>query len=60
LIGGTGRTDFQNGDPRAQYGSLFGRLLKLRDETLVYPRTIYKGNTAQFMHGRQAKRRSKC
>ena len=40
LIGGTGRTDFQNGDPRAQYGSLFGRLLKLRDETLVYPRTI--------------------
>src|SRR6516165_2169284 len=40
LIRGTGRTDFQNGDPRAQYGSLFGRLLKLPDETLVYPRTI--------------------
>src|SRR6478609_2213554 len=34
LIRGTGRTDFQNGDPRAQYESLFGRLLKLPDETL--------------------------
>src|SRR5262249_1910191 len=31
LIRGTGRTDFQNGDPRAQYESLFGRLLKLPD-----------------------------
>ena len=28
LIRGTGRTDFQNGDPRAQYDSLFSRLLK--------------------------------
>ena len=37
LIRGTGRTDFQNGDPGAQYDSLFGRLLKLADETLVYP-----------------------
>src|SRR5271170_6428499 len=34
LIRGTGRTDFQNGDARAQYESLFGRLLKLPDETL--------------------------
>jgi glyoxylase-like metal-dependent hydrolase (beta-lactamase superfamily II)/rhodanese-related sulfurtransferase len=45
LIRGTGRTDFQNGDPRAQYESLFGRLLRLPDETLVYPGHDYKGNT---------------
>ncbi len=45
LIRGTGRTDFQNGDPRMQYESLFGRLLKLPDETLVYPAHDYKGDT---------------
>jgi glyoxylase-like metal-dependent hydrolase (beta-lactamase superfamily II)/rhodanese-related sulfurtransferase len=45
LIRGTGRTDFQNGDPRVQYESLFGRLLKLPDETLVYPAHDYKGDT---------------
>ncbi len=45
LIRGTGRTDFQNGDPRAQYESLFARLLKLPDETLVYPAHDYKGDT---------------
>ncbi len=45
LIRGTGRTDFQNGDPRAQYDSIFGRLLKLPDETLVFPAHDYKGDT---------------
>jgi len=45
LIRGTGRTDFQNGDPRAQYESIFGRLLKLPDSTLVYPAHDYKGDT---------------
>jgi sulfur dioxygenase len=45
LIRGTGRTDFQNGDPRAQYNSIFGKLLKLPDETLVYPAHDYKGDT---------------
>jgi sulfur dioxygenase len=45
LIRGTGRTDFQNGDPRAQYDSIFGRLLKLPDETFVYPAHDYKGDT---------------
>ncbi len=44
-IRGTGRTDFQNGDPRRQYESLFGRLLKLPEETLVYPAHDYKGET---------------
>jgi sulfur dioxygenase len=45
LIRGTGRTDFQNGDPRAQYDSIFGKLLKLPEETLVYPAHDYKGDT---------------
>ena len=34
-IRGTGRTDFQNGDAEAQYHSLFGKLLRLPDRTLV-------------------------
>ena len=45
LIRGTGRTDFQNGDPAAQYDSLFGRLLRLPEETLVYPAHDYNGMT---------------
>ena len=45
LIRGTGRTDFQNGSAQAQYESLFGKLLKLPDETLVYPAHDYKGDT---------------
>lgn len=45
LIRGTGRTDFQNGSARAQYESIFNRLLKLPDETLVYPAHDYKGDT---------------
>lgn len=45
LINGTGRTDFQNGDARAQYDSLFNVLLKLPDETKVYPAHDYRGNT---------------
>jgi sulfur dioxygenase len=45
LIRGTGRTDFQNGNARAQYDSIFGKLLKLPNETLVYPAHDYKGDT---------------
>src|SRR5208282_4225546 len=45
LIRGTGRTDFQNGDARAQYDSLFGKLLRLPDETMVFPAHDYKGDT---------------
>ncbi len=45
LIRGTGRTDFQNGSAQAQYDSIFNRLLKLPDETLVYPAHDYKGDT---------------
>ena len=46
LIRGTGRTDFQNGIARAQYDSLFSKLLKLPDETLVFP-----GPRLQGRHG---------
>jgi glyoxylase-like metal-dependent hydrolase (beta-lactamase superfamily II)/rhodanese-related sulfurtransferase len=45
LIRGTGRTDFQNGCPRAQYHSIFERLLRLPDETMVFPAHDYKGDT---------------
>lgn len=45
LIRGTGRTDFQNGDPAAQYDSIFNKLLKLPDDTLVFPAHDYKGDT---------------
>lgn len=45
LIRGTGRTDFQNGDPAAQYDSLFGQLLNLPEATLVYPAHDYNGMT---------------
>ena len=46
LIRGTGRTDFQNGDPGAQYDSIFERLLTLPDNTLVYPAHDYEGRTS--------------
>src|ERR1700731_2653501 len=45
LIRGTGRTDFQNGDPRAQFASIFNKLLRLPDETMVLPAHDYKGET---------------
>ena len=46
LIRGTGRTDFQNGDPGSQYDSLFKRLLTLPEDTLVYPAHDYEGRTS--------------
>jgi glyoxylase-like metal-dependent hydrolase (beta-lactamase superfamily II) len=45
LIRGTGRTDLPGGDPAAQYHSLFGKLLKLPDDMLVFPGHDYKGET---------------
>ncbi len=44
LIRGTGRTDFQNGSPRSQYDSIFNKLLKLPEDTLVFPAHDYKGD----------------
>ena len=45
LIRGTGRTDFQNGDARAQYDSIFNKLLRLPEETMIFPAHDYKGET---------------
>ena len=45
LIRGTGRTDFQNGDPNAQYDSLFNKLLLLPDNTYIFPAHDYNGMT---------------
>ena len=44
LINGTGRTDFQNGNVLDQYESIFKKLLKLPEKTLVYPAHDYNGN----------------
>ena len=43
LINGTGRTDFQSGSPYDAYESLFGKLLKLPEKTLIYPAHDYNG-----------------
>ena len=43
LINGTGRTDFQNGSSKDAYNSLFNNLLKLPEDTLVYPGHDYNG-----------------
>jgi len=45
LIGGTGRTDLPTGDPEALHNSLFSKLLRLRDEMLVFPAHDYKQRT---------------
>ena len=43
LINGTGRTDFQNGSATDAYNSIFNKLLKLPEDTLLYPAHDYKG-----------------
>ena len=43
LINGTGRTDFQNGNSKDAYNSIFNKLLKLPDEKLLYQAHDYKG-----------------
>ena len=43
LINGTGRTDFQNGNSKDAYDSIFNKLLKLPEETLLYPAHDYNG-----------------
>ncbi len=52
LIRGTGRTDFQNGDPRAQYDSIFNKLLKLPDATLFIQRTITRATPSRQLEKR--------
>ena len=43
LINGTGRTDFQNGNSKEAYNSIFNKLLKLPEDTFLYPAHDYKG-----------------
>ena len=43
LINGTGRTDFQNGSSEDAYNSLFNKLLKLPEDTILYPGHDYNG-----------------
>ena len=45
LIRGTGRTDFQSGDPGKAYDSIMRRLYTLPGETLVFPAHDYRGRT---------------
>ena len=43
LIGGCGRTDFQNGSAEALWDSITNKLFALDEQTLVYPGHDYKG-----------------
>ena len=45
LYRGTGRTDFQGGDPHKSWNSIINRLFRLPDETQVYAAHDYKGWT---------------
>ena len=46
LINSSGRTDFQGGSAVAQYDSIFNKLLKLPEKTMVYPAHDYNGKTS--------------
>jgi glyoxylase-like metal-dependent hydrolase (beta-lactamase superfamily II)/rhodanese-related sulfurtransferase len=54
LIGGTGRTDLPTGDPEVLYESLFGKLLTLPDELLVFPAHDYKGRSHSTLGAEKA------
>lgn len=43
LIRGSGRTDFQGGDPHKSWDSIVNKLFRLPDETTLYPGHDYKG-----------------
>lgn len=45
LIRGTGRTDFQQGDPGKLYDSITQKLFALPDQTLVFPGHDYVGHS---------------
>jgi glyoxylase-like metal-dependent hydrolase (beta-lactamase superfamily II) len=54
LIGGTGRTDLPTGDPDALYDSLYGKLLALPAELLVFPAHDYKGRSHSTLAAEKA------
>ena len=45
FVRGTGRTDFQAGNPIDQYNSIVNKLFTLPEATIVYPGHDYNGNT---------------
>jgi len=55
LIGGNGRTDFQQGDAGQLYDSIIGKLFSLAPDTLVYPGHDYQGNTVSTIKQEMAK-----
>ncbi len=55
LIGGCGRTDFQQGDAGRLYDSIHGKLFTLPADTLVYPGHDYHGNTVSTIGQEMAK-----
>lgn len=50
LIRGSGRTDFQGGDPAKSYDSIVNKLFTLPDDTIVYPAHDYKGWAASSIY----------
>ncbi len=55
LIGGSGRTDFQQGDASQLYDSITSKLFTLPPDTLVYPGHDYQGNTVSTIKQEMAK-----
>ena len=55
LINGSGRTDFQGGSATAQYDSIFNKLLKLPEKTIVYPAHDYNGKKSSTI-GKEKKK----
>ena len=49
LIGGAGRTDFQNGSPEVLYETLHRRFADLPDDLVVYPGHDYAGRTSSTL-----------
>jgi len=46
FVRGTGRADFQNGDPEQLYASITEKLFALPEETIVWPGHDYRGHTS--------------
>ena len=45
MVRGSGRTDFQQGDPGAMYRSVYQQIFRLPDDCLLYPAHDYRGLT---------------
>jgi glyoxylase-like metal-dependent hydrolase (beta-lactamase superfamily II) len=54
LIGGCGRTDFQQGDAGRLWDSIHGRIFTLPPDTRLYPGHDYRGNTVSTVGAEQA------